>query len=218
MRIPQNHIHDRVAWLHTKDGQYYVKSSYHYWFERHHNQDEQSGSQGWGRLWKLQIPHKMKFFWWRVCRSNLPVRYMLRGKGVNTSIICPMCNADVEHFRHVFLECPWCWSYTGGEYDISNVEHLFTWVLERLSSETSLNLVRIASTLWGIWFARNMKIWEEKQLCLNVAMEIAIKMIDYWKKAQQGTQTTSSTKQSTRVKWKRPQVGWQEVNVDASIF
>lgn len=102
MRIPQNHIHDRVAWLHTKDGQYSVKSSYHYWFERHHNQDEQRGSQGWGRLWKLQIPHKMKFFLWRVCRSNLPVRYMLRGKGVNTSIICPMCNADVEHFVTCF--------------------------------------------------------------------------------------------------------------------
>lgn len=50
MCIPQNQIHDRVAWLHTKDGQYSVKSSYHYWFERHHILDIESGSKGWVRL------------------------------------------------------------------------------------------------------------------------------------------------------------------------
>lgn len=127
----------------------------------------------------------MKFFLWRVCKRNLPVMNMLRGKGVNTSIICPMCNVDVEHFLHVFLECPFargCWDYTGGEYDISDVEHLSTWVLEKLSSETNSDLVRIARTLWGIWFARNKRVWEGKQMAPNVSMEIAANMIDEWQK------------------------------------
>ena len=225
MCIPQNQIQDRVAWLYTKDGQYSVKSSYHYWFERHHTQGMESDSQGWARLWKLQIPHKMKFFLWRVCKRNLPVRNMLRGKGVNTPILCPMCNVDVEHFRHLFLECPYargCWSYIGEEYDITNVEHLSTWVLERLSLESNSCLVRLARTLWGIWFARNRKVWEGKQMPPNVAMEVAAKMVDEWQKAQQKNQTSSNTpsrsEHGTQVRWERPHAGWKKVNVDASVY
>ncbi|XP_074364595.1 uncharacterized protein LOC141705594 [Apium graveolens] len=224
-RIPQNQIQDRVAWLHTKDGQYSVKSSYHYWFDINHAQNLESDSQGWARLWKLQILHKLKFFLWRVCKRNLPVRNMLRGKGVNVTILCPMCNTDVEHFRHLFLECPYgkgCWSYVGKEYDVIDVEHVSTWVLEWLSSESNSCLVRLARTLWGIWFARNRKVWEDKQTPPNVAMEVASKMVDEWQKAQQKNQLSSNTpnrsENESQVHWEKPQGGWKKVNVDASVY
>lgn len=35
IRIPQNSTRDRIAWVHSKDGQYSVRSGYHYWHLHH---------------------------------------------------------------------------------------------------------------------------------------------------------------------------------------
>lgn len=96
-RIPQNQVQDRVAWMHTVDGCYTVKSGYHFWYERHFNGMTEGNSNGWKRLWRLQVPHKMKYFIWRVCKNTIPVKNLLRGRGVSTSIIFPLCNVDIEH-------------------------------------------------------------------------------------------------------------------------
>ncbi|XP_074376703.1 uncharacterized protein LOC141718222 [Apium graveolens] len=83
-------------------------------------------------------------------------------------------------------------------------------------------LVRLARTLWGIWFARNRKVWEDKQTPPNVAMEVASKMVDEWQKAQQKNQLSSNTpnrsENESQVHWEKPQGGWKKVNVDASVY
>lgn len=131
-RVPYNQIPDRIAWMHTKDGSYTAKSGYHFWADRKIGERGVNISNGWRRIWQIAVPHKMKVFMWRLCKNNIPVRNLLKGRGVSTPIICPVCNVDVEHTRHLFLECPFarsCWIYTGGEYDTTEVEYLSDWVL-----------------------------------------------------------------------------------------
>lgn len=126
-KIPQNQIPDRIAWTGTSNGIYSAKGGYHFWFDKNHNTTEEDLSKGWGKLWKLQIPHKAKYFLWRLCKNNIPIRNLLRGKGVQTTILCPLCNSDIEHLRHVFFECPYaqcCWLTTGVEIDIMEVEEV----------------------------------------------------------------------------------------------
>lgn len=82
-------------------------------------------SEGWNKIWRLNIPHKIRVFLWRLCRNNIPVRNRLRYKGVDVSILCPMCDNDVEHLLHVFFDCQFasqCWAYAGLSYDMSLVE------------------------------------------------------------------------------------------------
>lgn len=153
------------------------------WQERHYSNKEEDVLKGWKRLWKLPIPKKMKYFLWRVCKNNIPVRNLIKGKGVQTSIICPICNEDVEHMRHVFVECQFarrCWDGMGGGFDLSEVEVLSTWVLDKLGSEAEDRLVSLAKILWGIWFARNRQVWEEKMINPLTAMEISSKMVAEW--------------------------------------
>ena len=56
----------------------------------------------------------------------------------------------------------------------------------------------------------------------NVAIKVAARMVEEWQKAQKRNQTSlnepSKVKQGARVKWVRPQAGWQKVNVDASVY
>ena len=80
VRIPQNQVADRVAWVNGTDGRFSVKSGYHHWYNEHHNMLNEIPAKGWNRLWNLNIPPKTKFFLWRLCRNNIPVRYLIRGK------------------------------------------------------------------------------------------------------------------------------------------
>lgn len=56
----------------------------------------------------------------------------------------------------------------------------------------------------------------------NVAMEVAFKMVEEWQKALKKNQTPSlkffRSEQETPTRWKCPQVGWQKVNIDASVY
>lgn len=79
-RIPQNHMKDKVAWMHSSNGRYTVKTGYHYWVSQNFNMDGDANVIGWNRLWNLNLPHKLKTFLWRFCKNNIPVRKLLRGK------------------------------------------------------------------------------------------------------------------------------------------
>lgn len=87
MPIPKCQVPDRMAWMSTSDGKYSVKSGYKFWRTQCNEGEVVADSSGWGKLWKLMVPHKMRVFLWRICRNNLPVRNLLRGKGVQANIV-----------------------------------------------------------------------------------------------------------------------------------
>lgn len=88
----------------------------------------------------------MKYFIWRFCRSNLPLRYPLRSKGVLVPISCAMCVGDIEHLFHLFFDCSFavaCWRRVHLQYDMNNVDNASVWLLNMLSSESYDNIVKI---------------------------------------------------------------------------
>ncbi|XP_074323028.1 uncharacterized protein LOC141659976 [Apium graveolens] len=124
-RIPQNRARDKVAWMASNTGEYSVKTGYQLWLSQFPDNIESNNSTGWNKLWNLRVPHKVRTFLWRFCTNTIPVRNLLRSKGVNTTIMCPLCNVDVEHLLHVFFDCRFaseCWSKAGIVYDMQRVE------------------------------------------------------------------------------------------------
>lgn len=119
-RIPQIMARDKVAWTASSTGGYTVKTGYQYWSTQNTNvanNMDSDNSSCWNRIWKLRLPHKMRTFIWRFCNNNIHVRNLLRSKGVATTIICLMCNTDVEHMLHIFFfDCKFasdCWEKNG---------------------------------------------------------------------------------------------------------
>lgn len=80
---------------------YSVKTGYQVWLN--YTRINLPHNTGWNKIWKVDFPHKVRIFLWRSGRNNIPVRNLLRGKGVPTTIMCPICNVDVEHMAHLFL-------------------------------------------------------------------------------------------------------------------
>lgn len=78
-------------------------------------------------------------FLWRAFRNNVPIRILLKGKGVNTPILCPLCGVDVEHLRHICLECRYaqvCWNDLGLGVDTSQILSCPEWLLNMLAVES----------------------------------------------------------------------------------
>lgn len=172
-RIPQNQTLDRVPWTGTSTGIHSAKSECHFWFDKYHGTTEEELSQGWRKMWQLKIPYKARYFVWRLCKKNISVCNLFKEKGVQTTIMCPMCNNDVEHLRHLIIECPYaqsCWLNTEKEIDTMEIEELPGWLLSKLCSTQIDKLTTLVATLWGIWMARNKCVWEDKMMEPNIAM------------------------------------------------
>lgn len=223
-RIPQSATIDRLAWCHSYNGQYTVKSGYQQWQKTNMDDGGIQDSRGWSRIWRLQIPHKMRIFLWRMCRNNIPIRNLLRGKGIGVPIGCAMCVGEVEHLLHLFYDCRYaqeCWNIMELQYNMWEVESAPMWLLDKLSTEVEDKLVKIAAVLWGVWFARNKKIFEGRSIHPAGAMSWSMQQIEEWKAANrkkdkvQVEGTTASAQQELR--WNRPREGTFKLNVDASV-
>lgn len=187
MRIPQNHVADRLAWTRTSNGQCTVKTGYQLWHESNVGPGNVVQSDGWNKLWRLNLPHKVKIFLWRFCRNNIPVRRKLSAKGVRVPITCPMCLADIEHLGHVFFYYPFassCWQYAGIVYDMQMVDFVPDWLIQKICNASMEEIEVVEKVLWGIWYFRNRKVWDDKVVTNVVAMDWSTKSISDWKVAK----------------------------------
>ena len=76
--------------------------------------------------------------------------------------------------------------------------------------------------LWGIWFARNKKVWEGKILSSAVAMEISTKVVGEWqevnkRKAMLNNMLTKPPDNNI-IQWIPPPAGCFKIYVDASVY
>lgn len=95
---------DDWYWSFDIKGNYSVKSAYRT-LVKPPNPDRISDDKHWVVLWKLKIPKKMKIHWWRIIKGIIPVREVLRRRGVELDSTCPLCAIHPESIKHLFLDC-----------------------------------------------------------------------------------------------------------------
>lgn len=110
----------------------------------------------------------------------------------------------------------------GVNYDMREVESGPEWLLNKISVESTENAVKIATVLWGIWFVRNKKVWENKSITPEVMIDPSRKQVTEWQEAM-GKKQRSMAHEPTgekvnKMKWEAPDTGWKKLNVDALVF
>ncbi|KAF7832946.1 putative ribonuclease H-like domain, reverse transcriptase zinc-binding domain-containing protein [Senna tora] len=149
--LPKTPKDDSWFWSLTPNGHYSVKSGYRELrrgkIGNIHDTNFHQFSEVWKKLWKLQIPAKIKFFLWRVCKGILPVCSNLAKRGMDVAPCCPVCSSEEESICHATLFCSQIralWSSLPlsfvGEYD------------------EDLNFIE--------WFNMALTQWDVKDLCL----------------------------------------------------
>jgi hypothetical protein len=87
---------DILAWSKEKHGCYSGRSAYKLLDAERQQQEDMlttstSNNETWKRIWKLDVPPKVKVFWWRVINEFLPTKKVLHGRHIEPIAICDTC-------------------------------------------------------------------------------------------------------------------------------
>ncbi|KAF9625939.1 hypothetical protein IFM89_027807 [Coptis chinensis] len=107
----KNHVYpkftakeDTTFWWPNKFGEYDVKSAYNLM----HNYCVPSREKLhlFTKIWKLNLPQKIRFFMWQFTHQLLPTADLLCDRGFHVDTVCSLCLAAEESPQHIFLQCP----------------------------------------------------------------------------------------------------------------
>jgi hypothetical protein len=168
---------------------------------------------------------------WRILHNSLPVRTELNKKGVRCSILCPRCNSKTESITHIFMQCPkvariWFGSSLTIKFPDQPNPNFIDWLYEFIIYNDESALISIASILYNIWHARNIKVYEDKDLLEEDIILRADRNIHEFLLATKPDDASASPETlrpnlrvaSTRdSSWKKPKLGFLKANSDANL-
>ncbi|XP_022143319.1 uncharacterized protein LOC111013220 [Momordica charantia] len=160
---------DRLIWNFEKNGICTVKSDYKL---AHMQSPDTSASTSlseclakwWKDVWQLNLPSKIKVFFWRPCLDRLPTGANLILRGVDVPDCYAFCGKKGEDALHLFWTC----KVSKNQRQVSKFSHL----PQDVRPLSLLHLLRdcegilswsdfeeLVVFLWGIWSKRNVKVF-----------------------------------------------------------
>ncbi|GAU49376.1 hypothetical protein TSUD_177250 [Trifolium subterraneum] len=235
-KIPliQEPLEDQLMWPYSKDGTYTVKTGYNvlkHWQDSTANgSTTNSHSHIWKKLWTLPTIPRNKTLLWRIYQQALPVRSALNKRGIQCTIVCPRCLHKEETINHVFMECHraakiWFGSKLGIRFD-NNHRNFTDWLTHNIINLEKKDLSYIASIIYGIWYARNSQVFDNKDIDDRVVIDKALEnMLEYQMsiKPEQTIQQNLSNNNQSRPnhrpsnRWTKPNQGTIKGNCDANL-
>ncbi|CAN1146778.1 Putative ribonuclease H protein At1g65750 [Linum perenne] len=153
---------DRLIWHYESTGNFIVRSCYRHLraiTNSHNHPVDNSTKKMWKWLWQLDLPPKIKFFLWRVCRNALPTKIGLFRRRCSTSSLCHTCNGDDETLEHMLFHCPVSMSFWQQVLPTlqgpSMIQSAQSWFKSLASTVSQSTATQIGYTLWYIWKMRN---------------------------------------------------------------
>ncbi|KAK6125469.1 hypothetical protein DH2020_040802 [Rehmannia glutinosa] len=162
--------------------------------------DEQLGIEwSWGKIWKLKIPAKVKFFLWRACRNCLPTIQKSVNKGMDVTRISKL------------------WSVVNRV--AGNVELFASWFFTLLEETTSLVSARICMLLWNTWKQRNAKLWRNNHTNSKIDNKIAASFwtCGFFARLSPSITMVEATPQSSGL-WHPPPISILKCNINPGFF
>ncbi|GJV84453.1 RNA-directed DNA polymerase, eukaryota, reverse transcriptase zinc-binding domain protein [Tanacetum coccineum] len=119
--------------------------------------------------WNRCVPIKVNIFLWRLSLNKLPSRVNLDRKYIDVgSVLCPICQDDVESVNHIFFSCEMAKVFLGLLLDVDLRHPVFANLsrgkflfLCMLLSKCARFLFKVVggTLLWSIWNFRNRLVF-----------------------------------------------------------
>lgn len=102
---------DKVVWTAVVNRKFSVKSTYHLGREGVRKNGGESSETSimqrfWRKIWKAEVPNKVRCFGWRACLNILPTKLNLFHRKVIHDPSCEACGLGPESVLHVLGQCP----------------------------------------------------------------------------------------------------------------
>jgi hypothetical protein len=235
---------DQLMWPFTKEGSYTVKSGYNIIKSWHDNVNSVSTSTNnldmklWKTIWTLHTIPRHKVLLWRIIQKAIPVKQALSDRGIQGQVLCPRCFQKEETIDHVFKDCQyadkvWFGSKLGIRF--SSIQSSFRdWLIYSTSNLIEEDLSYVAAICYGLWYARNQQVFEQRHIEEYETIYKAQNSIQEFKLAQlsspnnaEGNSNNQANRSSNnqrharipkaRKKWKKPRSDMIKINCDANL-
>ena len=221
---------DKQIWACSPNGLFTVCSAY--WVARemvrprnfNSSLDDGRYRQFWTKIWKIQVPHKIRHFTWRACRDVLPTKVNLVKRKVLQDDHCEKCNLAAENSNHLFWTCKrarelWECSklvlpFTSDQV-FSFKDMLWSLCME---VESALKVVaKMVTCVWALWGNRNVICQGGKQ---KSGLELIRGATQYLEEFYDATNVKNVVRTPTtqQVRWLSPQGQTYKANVDGAVF
>ncbi|CAN0916241.1 Uncharacterized mitochondrial protein AtMg00310 [Linum grandiflorum] len=96
LRAPRGDAIDERIWNFSRNGKYLVRSAYRLCMEIIIDDTHLHHQGRWNDLWKLDVPHSLCHFLWRVAQAVLPTRAALVSRHIPIPTECGLCAGQEE--------------------------------------------------------------------------------------------------------------------------
>ncbi|KAG7560018.1 Reverse transcriptase zinc-binding domain [Arabidopsis thaliana x Arabidopsis arenosa] len=227
---------DFWVWMHTKSGDFSVRTGYWLAFQvnkpdliRESNvQPSTNGLKE--QVWSILTAPKIKMFLWRGLCAALPVADQVVHRGMSSDTRCQVCGDEGESINHVLFTCSVArqvWALSGiptpaQGFQKSSIYANFQSLCELKNNNLIPSEVRQMWPwiLWRLWKNRNKLCFEGVTYCPSKSVEKAREDTHEWFLAQ--SQIHSEESEETRCakafssKWEPPMTDWVKCNIGTS--
>lgn len=180
---------DRRIWLFDKSGEYTTKTGYNLASTTRLGGEDQPLE--WQKsIWSIKTSPKIKDFLWRVAKKAIPVSANLETRGL-PAFPCKRCGG-IEDDLHTFLLCPFAqevWTLAPISLQPQVLIPSFHHLLKICPQSTCLPPVGLIYPLWPwilwrLWKARNLLVFENRQVTAQEVITMAVQDAKEWQSAQ----------------------------------
>lgn len=226
---------DKLVWHWSKNGLFSIKSACYQALEvlrdqkripRHTRHTREGSTQSkipWSKIWKIDIPNKVKVFLWKVCNNILPTNALLHQRHCNDSPSCSIYGNANEDVRHVLLNCRvakkvWkFWSRAHETEWIYQTRSFTDTLQEIIETKDNEDFACIAVLMWQIWFNHNRFILEGQKMDVATSYQHAIDLRNEYLIANKQQPSPLQQLQAPQV-WSPPNSNEFKLNVDGATF
>ncbi|KAK9991019.1 hypothetical protein SO802_026004 [Lithocarpus litseifolius] len=219
---------DKQIWSKTANGIFSVRSAYKIALEMQKANVGGSVLDGgslrafWKKLWKFQVPNKVRHFVWRAAKDTLPTKTNLVKRHVIVDDLCEECGLYAESLFHVSMECPKArepWGFTQFSHLLSSMNFQssmdFLWYIVMVAKWSNADVALAVTIVWALWTNRNETNHGGMRKFANQIFQWCIQYLEeYWSACTLPMKKTSAAKKN----WVPPTGLNYKVNVDGAVF
>ncbi|XP_057774852.1 uncharacterized protein LOC130993832 [Salvia miltiorrhiza] len=153
---------------------------------------------------------------WRCVANALPVATALRSRAIDVDPMCRRCGASEETVEHAIRDCNWTeflWAVSPLRIqpviqdEFCSIVDWFESIRRCPQQETHAAFATLA---WAAWFARNLYLFQQKELSHVECIQIA-------QRARWSPSVTSQSKQKRALKVECTRTGQVKISSDAAL-
>ncbi|KAK3192915.1 hypothetical protein Dsin_024225 [Dipteronia sinensis] len=216
---------DSLLWHYETSGRYTVGSGY--WLDCNLNRSPCSSNPSplrawWRSFWKLQIPLKIKIFFWRACYNWIPTNFNIARRGIQTDGICVACKASLETTMHALWECKKLNHVRNEWYHLQpvvrrNPASFLDFVIDLFSVASEKDKELFCVLVWRVWGCRNVVLHRASIADKSEIFGWSQNFLHEFHRPLQGKQQVHNVATPIRMQWIPPVMSDTKMNCAVSF-